>query len=186
MSSSKIIRLAIRRHLLLAALILLSTAVSVITALIPPVILGRILDRLSRSQEISLLMILSYFSLILISGMFESGRESLLVIFGQKVTHTLRSALCAKLKRLPADCFVKTQPGVTASRFVGDVDTVEELFTSGIISMFADLCKVISLFVMIFLRSKGLALVLGFVLPLIFVFTRTVQKRMPGPRKAQA
>ncbi len=178
MSSSKIIRLAIRRHLLLAALILLSTAVSVITALIPPVILGRILDRLSRSQEISLLMILSYFSLILISGVFESGRESLLVIFGQKVTHTLRSALCAKLKRLPADCFVKTQPGVTASRFVGDVDTVEELFTSGIISMFADLCKVISLFVMIFLRSKGLALVLGFVLPLIFVFTRTVQKRM--------
>ena len=178
MSSSKIIRLAIRRHLFLAALILLSTAVSVITALIPPVILGRIVDRLSRSQGISLLMIFSYFGLILISGVFESGRESLLVIFGQKVTHTLRSALCAKLKRLPADCFVKTQPGVTASRFVGDVDTVEELFTSGIISMFADLCKVISLFVMIFLRSKGLALVLVFVLPLIFVFTRAVQKRM--------
>ena len=178
MSSSKIIRLAVRRHLFLAALILLSTAVSVITALIPPVILGRIVDRLSRSQDISLLMIFSYFGLILISGVFESGRESLLVIFGQKVTHTLRSALCAKLKRLPADCFVKTQPGVTASRFVGDVDTVEELFTSGIISMFADLCKVVSLFVMIFLRSKGLALVLVFVLPLIFVFTRAVQKRM--------
>ena len=167
MSSSKIIRLAIRRHLFLAALILLSTAVSVITALIPPVILGRIVDRLSRSLDISLLMIFSYFGLILISGVFESGRESLLVIFGQKVTHTLRSALCAKLKRLPADCFVKTQPGVTASRFVGDVDTVEELFTSGIISMFADLCKVISLFVMISLRSKGLALVLVLILPLI-------------------
>ena len=178
MSSSKIIRLAVRRHLFLAALILLSTAVSVITALIPPVILGRVVDRLSRAQGISLLMIFSYFGLILISGVFESGRESLLVIFGQKVTHTLRSALCAKLKRLPADCFVKTQPGVTASRFVGDVDTVEELFTSGIISMFADLCKVISLFVMIFLRSKGLALVLVLILPLIFIFTRAVQKRM--------
>lgn len=178
MSSSKIIRLAIRRHLFLAALILLSTAVSVITALIPPVILGRVVDRLSRAQDISLLMIFSYFGLILISGVFESGRESLLVIFGQKVTHTLRSALCAKLKRLPADCFVKTQPGVTASRFVGDVDTVEELFTSGIISMFADLCKVISLFVMISLRSKGLALVLLLILPLIFIFTRAVQKRM--------
>lgn len=154
MSKSKIIRLAVRRHLFLAALILLSTAVSVITALIPPVILGRVVDRLSRAQGISLLMIFSYFGLILISGVFESGRESLLVIFGQKVTHTARSALCAKLKRLPADCFVKTQPGVTASRFVGDVDTVEELFTSGIISMFADLCKVISLFVMIFLRKE--------------------------------
>ena len=178
MSSSKIIRLAVRRHLFLAALILLSTAVSVITSLIPPVILGRIVDRLSRSQNISLLMIFSYFGLILISGVFESGRESLLVIFGQKVTHTLRSALCAKLRKLPADCFVKTQPGVTASRFVGDVDTVEELFTSGIISMFADLCKVISLFVMISLRSKGLALVLVLILPLIFIFTRAVQKRM--------
>ena len=132
MSSSKIIRLAVRRHLFLAALILLSTAVSVITSLIPPVILGRIVDRLSRAQNISLLMIFSYFGLILISGVFESGRESLLVIFGQKVTHTLRSALCAKLERLPADCFVKTQPGVTASRFVGDVDTVEELFTSAL------------------------------------------------------
>ncbi len=178
MSSSKIIRLAVRQHLFLAALILLSTAVSVITALIPPVILGRVVDRLSRAQGISLLMIFSYFGLILISGVFESGRESLLVIFGQKVTHTLRSALCAKLRKLPADCFVKTQPGVTASRFVGDVDTVEELFTSGIISMFADLCKVIGLFVMISQRSKGLALVLVFVLPLIFIFTRAVQKRM--------
>lgn len=58
--------------------------------------------------------------------------------------------MCAKLSRLPAAYFQKNEPGVTTSRFVNDVDTVEALFTSGIIGMAADLCKVISILAVIF------------------------------------
>ena len=99
-------------------------------------------------------------------------------MLGQKITHSMRSALLQKLDRLPADRLVRQDPGATVSRFVGDVDTVEELFTSGIISMFADACQMVSIFVILFLRSRGLTLLLLAVLPLVFAFTRAVQKRM--------
>ena len=61
---------------------------------------------------------------------------------------------------------------------MGDVDTVENLFTSGIISMFADACKIISILVVIWLKNRGLAIVLLVLLPFLYWFTRTVQKNM--------
>lgn len=68
----------------------------------------------------------------------ESAREGLLTVFGQKITHALRSSLMEKFICLTSDKLTGLEPGTLASRFVGDVDTVENLFTSGIISMFAD------------------------------------------------
>ena len=64
------------------------------------------------------------------------------------------------------------------SRFVGDVDTVENLFTSGIISMFADACRIVSILVVIWFQNRGLMLALSVILPFVFWFTRHVQKNM--------
>ena len=55
---------------------------------------------------------------------------------------------------------------------------MENLFTSGIISMFADACKIISILVVIWLKNRGLAIVLLVLLPFLCWFTRTVQKNM--------
>ncbi len=58
------------------------------------------------------------------------------------------------------------------------MDTVEALFTSGVISMAADACRILSIFAVIAVKNTGLALLLLLVLPLLTVFTRHVQKRM--------
>ena len=99
-------------------------------------------------------------------------------MFGQKITHALRSSLMDKFVSLTADSVNKQEPGTLVSRFVGDVDTVENLFTSGIISMFADVCKIISILVVIWFQNRGLTLVLLVLLPFLFWFTRHVQKNM--------
>ena len=83
-----------------------------------------------------------------------------------------------KYTNLTAGELTKQEPGTIVSRFVGDVDTVENLFTSGIISMFADACKIISILVVIWLKNSGLAIVLLVLLPFLYWFTRTVQKNM--------
>ncbi|MFR8427469.1 MAG: ABC transporter transmembrane domain-containing protein [Roseburia inulinivorans] len=83
-----------------------------------------------------------------------------------------------KFVSLTADSVNKQEPGTLVSRFVGDVDTVENLFTSGIISMFADVCKIISILVVIWFQNRGLTLVLLVLLPFLFWFTRHVQKNM--------
>lgn len=151
---------------------------AVIFSLFPPLILGKIVDSITAGKQTAFWMVLAYMGLIALTGLMESARESLLTVFGQKITHALRSSLIEKFTRLTADGLNHQEPGAVVSRFVGDVDTVEELFTSGIISMFADACSIISILVVIWFNNKGLAIVLVVILPFLFWFTRHVQKNM--------
>ena len=162
----------------LSAGIIAAVVGAVVVALIPPLVLGNIVDTLASGEMLSVGMALLYFGMLALTGFLESAREGLLTVFGQKITHALRSNLMDKLVRLSADELNRQEPGNLVSRFVGDVDTVENLFTSGIISMFADACKIVSILVVIWIKNMGLAIVLLLLLPVLFVFTRYVQKNM--------
>ena len=151
---------------------------AVVFALIPPLILADIVDSITAGTDAAFARILLYFAMLALTGFTESARESLLVVFGQKITHALRSSLMDKFTHLTADNMTKQEPGTLVSRFVGDVDTVETLFSSGIISMFADACRIISILVVIRFQNRGLAIVLLVLLPFLFCFTRHVQKNM--------
>lgn len=151
---------------------------AVITALYPPLVLGRIVDTLAAGCQVPLYLIFLYMVFNVITGLMEAAREGLLTVFGQKITHALRSGLMEHFTRLTADSLNRQEPGAVVSRFVGDVDTVENLFTSGIVSMFADACKILSILAVIWFRNKGLAILLLILLPFIFWFTRYVQRNM--------
>ena len=165
-------------HKWLSLGIAVSVCGAVVTSLIPPLILGKIIDGLTAGQALAFSMVLSYFGMLALTGLAESLREGFLTVFGQKITHALRSSLMDKFTRLAADELIKQEPGTLVSRFVGDVDMVENLFTSGIISMFADACRIISILAVIWFQNRGLALVFVILLPALFGFTRFVQKRM--------
>ena len=158
--------------------ILLAVAGAIVTALLPPWILGSIVDTITAGNAVPVALVILYFAFTVFTGLTESLREGLLTIFGQKITHALRSSMMEKYTNLTAGELTKQEPGTIVSRFVGDVDTVENLFTSGIISMFADACKIISILVVIWLKNRGLAIVLLILLPFLYWFTRTVQKNM--------
>lgn len=177
-SVAEIILYTIKSRLLLSLAIVSAVVMAIVTSLFPPLILGGIIDAMTAGQAVNWRMILAYFGLIVLTGLMEAAREALLTVFGQKITHALRSGLMDKFTRLTADCLNKQEPGAVVSRFVGDVDTVEALFTSGIISMFADVCRIISILAVIWFRNKGLAIVIVVLLPFLFRFTRHVQKNM--------
>ena len=177
-SVSHVIWQTIKKKSLLSAGIVFAVAASVVTALLPPLILGKVIDMITAGQEPALILIFSYFGLTALTGFSESFREGLLTVFGQKITHALRSSLMDKYTHLTADSLTGQEPGAVVSRFVGDVDVVEKLFTSGVISMFADACRIISILVVIWVKNRGLAIVLAVILPFLFWFTRRVQKSM--------
>lgn len=158
--------------------IVLAVAGAIVTALLPPWILGSIVDTITAGNAVPVALVILYFAFTVLTGLTESLREGLLTVFGQKITHALRSSMMEKYTNLTARELTKQEPGTIVSRFVGDVDTVENLFTSGIISMFADACKIISILVVIWLKNRGLAIVLLVLLPFLYWFTRTVQKNM--------
>ena len=172
------VRMAAASHRLLTVGTVLCVAASVAASLLPPLLLARVIDRLTAGLPLSFLAVLLYFGSLALEGVLTSAQESLLVLFGQRMTHALRSEMSRKLSRLPAGTLAEQNPGEVAARFSGDVDTVEALFTSGIISMAADACRIVSIMGVIAVKNTGLALILLLVLPLFAVFTRCVQKRM--------
>ena len=177
-SVTRIIGGTIRASKALSALLLAAIAGSVLFALLPPLVLEQIVDALAERRQVTVSLAAGYFLLVAASGLLDAAKESLITVFGQKVTHRVRSAMSAKLLRLPAAYYIEKEPGVTASRFVNDVNTVDSLFASGVISMAADVCRLFSILLVIFTRSTGLGLLLLAAAPLLFWMTRVFQKRM--------
>ena len=171
------IRSAAAAQPLLTAGTLLCTAAGAGASLVPPLLLGRVVDRLTGGLPLTALAALLYFGSLALEGILSCAQESLLVLSGQKMTHALRSEMSRKLTLLPAGALVSQDPGEIAARFSGDVDAVEALFTSGIIRMAADACRILSIMAVIAVKNAGLALILLLVLPPFAVFTRHVQKR---------
>ena len=172
------VRTASLTHRFLTAGTILCVAASVVASLIPPLLLARVIDRLTGGWPVAFAAVLLYFGSLALEGLLSSAQETLLVLFGQKMTHALRSEMSQKLTRLPASTLAAQNPGEVAARFSGDVDTVESLFTSGIISMVADACRILSILAVIAVKNTGLALILLVVLPLFALFTRHVQRKM--------
>lgn len=168
----------IKEKKLLSGAIVCTVLGAVLVSLVPPLILAQIVDRLTAGKDVTAVLMLLYFGMLALTGLLESVREGLLIVFGQKITHALRSRLMKKFGRLTTDNVNRQEPGTLVSRFVGDVDTVEKLFTSGIISMFADACRIVSILIVIWFRNRGLSLILLLLLPVLFLFTRQIQKRM--------
>lgn len=164
-------------HKLLSAGTLLCAAASVLASLLPPLLLARVIDRLTGGIPLTFAAALLYFGSLALEGMLASAQETLLEILGQKMTHALRAEMSQKLTRLPAATLSAQDPGELAARFSGDVDTVEALFTSGVISVAADACRILSILAVIAVKNAGLALILLPVLPLLAAFTRHVQRR---------
>lgn len=173
-----VVKWIIKEHGLLSLGLVFTVAGTVTAGILPPLFLERIVNRLAGGTAIVPGLAAAYFLLLAAAGIFDSAKESLITVFGQKVTHGLRSVMCRRLSKLPASYLMDTEPGVTASRFVNDVDTVESLFTSGIISMVVDICKVVSILAVIFVKSRGLGVLMALAAPLLFWVTRVFQKRM--------
>ena len=104
--------------------IVFAVAGAVVTALIPPLILAKIVDTVTAGKAVTFWVIFLYFAMLALTGFMESAREGLLTVFGQKITHALRSSLMEKFICLTSDKLTGLEPGTLASRFVGDVDTV--------------------------------------------------------------
>ena len=172
------IREAAAAHRLLSAGTILCAIASVLASLLPPLLLARVIDTLTGGLSLPFTAALLYFGSLALEGVLSSAQETLLEMFGQRMTHALRSEMSRKLTHLSAATLSAQNPGEVAARFSGDVDTAEALFTSGVISMAADACRILSIFAVIAVKNPGLAVLLLLVMPVLTVFTRHVQKRM--------
>ena len=162
----------------LTVLLAVSIVSSIVLELLPPLLLGHAIDILTDNVMLTAGLCFGYFGLSAAAGVCRAAREALVTAVGGKMTHALRSAMSRKLSRLPAGEFVTGTSGSIAARFTSDADAFEEMFSSGIVSLLTDLGTVVGMTVVIFTKSPGLGMILIVVLPLLFLFTRRIQKAM--------
>lgn len=175
---ASVIKFTIKKSALLSAGTLFIIIVAVISALIPPLILEDIVDSLANGNPIDLITALIYFMFLVIAGISESLQNVFITVVGQKITKNTRKAMCNKLSRLPSDYYVENETGKVSSKFINDVNALDSLFTNGIIDMFADAAKIISIIFVIFAKSPGLGIIMLILIPFIFLMTRIFQKNM--------
>ena len=174
----KIVVTTLKKHIIMSFSTLIFITGAVITSLIPPLILEKMVDELTIGSMPAVRSIVLYMFFIALAGIMESGQNVVIIALGQKITHGVRSAMCKKLTRMKTEYFVDNEAGKTASYFVNDVDAVDSLFTNGIVSMFADACKVVSIIAIIFVKSVGLGIIIVILTPVLMIMTRQFQKRM--------
>ena len=153
-------------------------AASVAASLLPPLLLARCIDSLTAGLPLTIWAVLAYFASLALEGVLSSAQESLLVVFGQKMTHALRLEMS-----LQADPAARRHAGGSEPRRGGCAVLRRCGHGGGTVHVghhqhgggrlphhfYHD---------GYFCKNPGLALILLLVLPLFAVFTRHVQKRM--------
>ena len=103
---------------------------------------------------------------------FEEYRTQLL---GQHVMRDLRKTLFTHLQRLDVQFFDRNPVGRLMTRVMGDVQVLNEMFSSGVITAFANLLNIAGIMVAMLLYNWKLALATFTVIPIIFVATLVYQ-----------
>jgi ABC-type multidrug transport system, ATPase and permease components len=175
--------------LLLAA----AAAGAVGAGLVPPRIMQTLIDTCLKPERVSpavsvttgvlIKIAAAYFLSFVFIALFQIIKETVLSIAGQKIGSTLRTAMMRKMTRLHAAYFSMHESGATVSRFTNDIDTVQSLFTNGVVGMIIDLLKIIGIVVSMWMFNSILGLFMLCVLPFVYVLTRFFQKRMLGAQK---
>ena len=123
---------------------------------------------------------LEFIALLMITAMiaqlvFGYVNEYRMQMLGQKIMHDIRNQIFSHLQRLDVKYFDRNPVGRLMTRVMGDVQVLNELFTSGIITIFANLLNIFGIMVVMLIRNWKLALVTFTVLPIIFAATTLYQ-----------
>jgi len=152
----------------------------VILSLVPPQLLKVIIDKyLINKVTTGLLRIAIIYLLVLIFiGILDVIKEAFLVVLGQKITKEIRKEMMYKLEKVNSMYFSNNDSGEVVSLFTNDVDTINSLFTNGIIGMIIDCFKIIGILTSIWIFSFYLGIVTLILIPMIYLITRGFQKLM--------
>ena len=97
---------------------------------------------------------------------------------GQKIMFDLRMSIYSHLQRLDVRYYDRNPVGRLMTRVTSDVDVLNELFTSGVVTIFSDMFALIGIMVILLVMNWQLALVTFLVLPLIALVTQWFRRNV--------
>ncbi len=150
-------------------------------ALVGPRLTEQALDVAIPGKDIGLLGLLAglYVATLLLELTAEYGGLLLTTFVGQRVMYDLRMEIFAHLQRLSVSYFDRNPVGRLMTRVTSDVETLNELFSSGVVTIFGDVFTLVAIMAMMLVIDVKLALVTFAVIPLVWltaaIFRRSVR-----------
>jgi ATP-binding cassette, subfamily B, multidrug efflux pump len=119
-----------------------------------------------------------YFGLLLLTFVFEFLQTYFMQWTGQKVMFDLRSQIFRHLQRMHVAFYDRNPVGRLVTRVTTDVDALNEMFTSGVVSIFEDFFVLVGILGIMLCMNWKLALITFAVLPLIVIATKIFRDRV--------
>jgi ATP-binding cassette subfamily B protein len=157
-----------RLHVALAVLLLmLASAVEIVGPWLTQIALDDAVPR----GDLRLLTLLAagYMGSVLLGFVFQYGDDLITTWLGQRVMYDLRTEIFTKLQRSDLRFYDRNPVGRLMTRITSDVETLNELFSSGVVSVFGDFFTLLFIVVAMLTMDWRLALVSFAVLPLVAV-----------------
>ena len=166
-----------RGLLVLSILLLLLTSV---VDLVFPLLVAKGIDDYIRPGDLPGLVRISllFLGLLGLSYVIRYAHLYFTQLLGQRVMHDMRKEIFAHLQRLHIGYFDRNPVGRVMTRLTSDVETLNQLFTSGIVSIFGDVVTLVGITAILFYLDVRLALVTMTVVPLLFLASAVFRSRV--------
>lgn len=137
--------------------------------LVPPYLTKLVIDEYIPARDLSGLANVAVFFLVALLGSFalEYAQTWTMQMTGQRIMFDLRMQIYSHLQRLDLRFYDRNPVGRLMTRVTSDVDVLNDLFTSGVVSIFGDVFTLVGIMVVLAWMDWRLALVAFSVLPLI-------------------
>jgi ATP-binding cassette subfamily B protein len=162
------------------ALAMLGVLLAKALELVPALLIQRVVDdHLAIRQADGLLVLgLLYLGATLGAQILNAGAVYLTAVVAQGALHAVRMRLVEHFHRVPLRYYDETPLGDVISRCTADVETVDTLFSTGVITLVANLLRLLTAAVAMALLSPTLTLVALLVVPPLLGITRLFQVRV--------
>jgi ATP-binding cassette subfamily B protein len=149
-------------------------------ALVGPALTQRALDVAIPLRDTGLLgtLALLFLAALVLEFLVEYGQTLLTAYLGQRVMYDLRMQIFGHLQRLSIGYFDRNPVGRLMTRVTSDVETLNELFSSGVVTVFGDIFTLLAIMSMMLWIDWRLALVTFAVIPLVWLTARIFRRRV--------
>ena len=149
-------------------------------ALVGPALTQRALDVAIPLRDTGLLgtLALVFLGALVLEFLVEYGQTLLTTYLGQRVMYDLRMQIFGHLQRLSISYFDRNPVGRLMTRVTSDVETLNELFSSGVVTVFGDIFTLLAIMSMMLWIDWRLALVTFAVIPLVWLTARIFRRRV--------
>ncbi|RDI47631.1 ABC transporter ATP-binding protein [Falsibacillus pallidus] len=157
--------------------VLITTAVRL---MIPTIIGVYVLDKAITNKDSKLLGILVSIiaGLYILSYIANYFRIKWMNILGQSVIYDLRKHLFTHVQHLSHRFFDQRSAGSILVRIMNDINSLQELFTNGVINLLMDMLLLVGIIVILFTLSPQLTLAVMVILPIMFFISTSLRKNI--------